>query len=85
VGTARLLDIPARPFYATTGCRIKAAGGVPTDMAYLESDNAVGLENLSKDVSLAARNALLEKIEYISSTYGFSRDRHISSLPWRLT
>jgi formamidase len=74
-GPATLLDIPSRSFYATTGFPIKEAGEVPPDMAYLESAKAAGLENLSKDISLAARNALLEMIDYISSTYGFSRQQ----------
>ena len=34
-------------------------------MRYLGSDTAEGLSNLSKDISLAARNALLEMVDYI--------------------
>jgi formamidase len=39
---------------------------------YLESPHVAGLENLSKDISLAARNALLEMIDYIVATYGLT-------------
>jgi len=74
-GPATLLDIPSRRFYATTGFPLKAEGEVPPDMAYLGSAKVAGLENLSKDISLAARNALLEMIDYISSTYGYSREQ----------
>ena len=74
-GPASLLDIPSRRFYATTGFPLKERGEVPPDLAYLESAKVAGLENLSKDVSLAARNALLEMIEYITGTYGYSREQ----------
>ncbi len=68
-GSARLMDVPSRRFYATTGLPLKAAGELPPDMAYLESPKAGQLENLSKDISLAARNALLEIIDYMVATY----------------
>ncbi len=68
-GPARLMDIPSRRFYATTGLPLKDAGEVPPDMDYLDSPNVAALENLSKDISLAARNALLEIIDYMVDTY----------------
>ena len=71
-GAARLMDIPSRRFYATTGLPLKAAGEVPPDMAYLESAKAGELANLSKDINLAARNALLEIIDYMVATYGLT-------------
>lgn len=74
-GSANLLDIPSRRFYATTGFPIKEKGEVPPDMAYLASEKIANLENLSKDISLAARNALMEMIEYISKTYGYTREQ----------
>jgi len=74
-GAARLMDIPSRRFYATTGLPLKAAGEVPPDMAYLNSPNVASLENLSKDISLAARNALLEIIDYMVETYGLTPEQ----------
>lgn len=74
-GPATLLDIPSRSFYATTGFPIKEKGELPPDMRYLESAKAAELENLSKDVSLAARNALFEMIDYIAKTYGYTREQ----------
>ena len=71
-GTARLMDIPSRRFYATTGLPLKGAGEVPPDMEYLGSPKIAALENLSKDISLAARNALLEIIDYMVDTYGLT-------------
>ena len=74
-GPVRLLDIPSRRFYATTGFPLKDAGETPPDVRYLNSEKIAPLENLSKDISLAARNALLEMIDYISQTYGLSREQ----------
>jgi formamidase len=74
-GPSSLLDIPSRTFYATTGFPIKEKGEVPPDMRYLASDKIATLENLSKNISLAARNALLEMIEYISERYGYTKEQ----------
>jgi formamidase len=74
-GPSRLLDIPSRRFYATTGFPLKRAGDVPPDMEYLESAKVAGLENLSKDISLAARNALLEMIDYMVANHGLTREQ----------
>lgn len=74
-GPSSLLDIPSRSFYATTGFPIKEKGEVPPDMRYLGSQQVAELENLSKDISLAARNALLEMIDYISETYDYTREQ----------
>ena len=74
-GPSSLLDIPSRSFYATTGFPIKEKGEVPADMRYLEADKVATLENLSKDISLAARNALMEMIDYISETYGYTKEQ----------
>jgi formamidase len=73
-GPARLLNIPSRRFYATTGFPLKAEGAAPPDMAYLASPQAAALENLSKDITLAARNALLAMIDYMTEAHGLTRE-----------
>jgi formamidase len=74
-GPARLLDIPSRRFYATTGLPIKQKGEVPPDLVYLASAKVANLENLSKDISLAARNALLGVIDYMVAEKGLTREQ----------
>jgi len=74
-GSSTLLDIPSRTFYATTGFPIKKKGEVPPDMQYLGAEKVARLENLSKDISLAARNALLEMIDHISEEYGYTKEQ----------
>jgi formamidase len=72
-GPASLLAIPSTRFYATTGFPLKAESDVPRDIAYLASTKVVGLTNLSKDVNLAAVNALVSMIDYIVAEYGYDR------------
>jgi len=72
-GPASLLDIPSTSFYATTGYPFKNAGEVPRDIQYLASAKVSDLTNLSRDVNLAAQNALVAMIDHIVSTYGYDR------------
>ena len=46
---------------------------MPPEIAYLASAKVAGLTNLSRDINLAARNALAAMIDYIVVTYGYDR------------
>lgn len=72
-GSASMLAIPSSRFYATTGFPIKERGDVPRDIAYLASSKVAELTNLSKDLNLAAANALVAMIDYIVSNYDYDR------------
>lgn len=72
-GAARLLDIPSRRFYATTGFPFKRAGEIPREIAYLADAKVSELTNLSRDINLAARNALVAMVDYIVARYGYDR------------
>ena len=74
-GSSQLLEIPSRRFYAVTGIPVKEPGEVPPDMQYLNSDVVAGLSNLSNDINLAARNAIDGIIDYIVTTYGYTRNQ----------
>lgn len=74
-GPSTLLDIPSERFYATTGFPLKPKGQVPRDMQYLDSPHVADLENLSKDISLAARNALIEMLHYLTEVKGLTREQ----------
>jgi formamidase len=75
-GPASVLRIPSTRFYATTGIPLKRSGSVPPDMSYLAGDERIAeLENLSKDISLATRNALLEMIDYIVATRELTKEQ----------
>jgi formamidase len=72
-GPSSLLEIPSNRFFATTGIPVKAEGDVPPEMAYLESAKVASLTNLSRDINLAARNALDAMLDHLVDTYGFTR------------
>lgn len=72
-GPASLLNIPSSSFYATTGYPLKAAGEIPRDIAYLANAKVAALPNLSKDLNLAAQNALVAMVDYITSRYSYDR------------
>ncbi len=72
-GPSSVLAIPSSRFYATTGFPFKAEGEIPRDIEYLASEKVAGLTNLSKDLNLAAANALLAMVNYIVAEYGYDR------------
>lgn len=72
-GPASLMRIPSQRFFATTGIPVKPAGDVVREFAYLDSPKLAGLENLSRDINYAARDALSQMLDHISHTYGYSR------------
>jgi len=74
-GDAMALQIPSKRFYAVTGLPLKQPGTTYEAMQYLDSKVADELGNLSNDIHLAARNALDGMIDYIVTTYGYSRNQ----------
>ncbi len=72
-GPSRLLDIPSRRFFATTGYPLKTSGDTPKEYAYLASETLAGLENPSGMITLAARNALDQMLNHIVNQYGYTK------------
>jgi formamidase len=65
---------PAR-FHATVGFPLKAAGEIPAPLSYLDGEKIGRLENLSEDLTRAARAALIDMIDYITREHGLSREQ----------
>ncbi len=74
-GGAQIKAIEPSQFYQTIGYPLKTAGEVPAPMQYLESEKIANLENLSEDLTLAARDALIKMIDYIQREYGLSAEQ----------
>ena len=74
-GGAQIKAIEPSQFYQTIGYPLKTAGEVPAPMQYLESEKIANLENLSEDLTLAARNALMKMIDYIQREYGLTSEQ----------
>jgi formamidase len=74
-GGAQLKEtMPAR-FYATTGLPLKKKGEIPPFVTYLDSEKIAALENLSEDLALSARDALIEMIDYLTREHGLGREQ----------
>ena len=74
-GGAQLKRLEPTSFYATTGIPLKQAGEVPVYTTYLDSTKIEPLTNLSEDLTLAARNALLEIINYMVKEKGLTPEQ----------
>lgn len=74
-GGAQLKAIMPSNFYATTGLPLKGKGEVPVYDTYLDSQKIADLENLSENLTLAARDALIQMIDYIVEEHGLSREQ----------
>jgi formamidase len=64
-GGSQLKGIAPSKFYATVGLPLKSAGEVPIYVTYIDGEKIGPLTNLSEDLTLAARNALIEMIDYM--------------------
>lgn len=74
-GGSQIKDIEPSKFYQTIGLPLKNAGEVPAPHAYLESEKIKNLSNLSEDLTLAARDALIKMIAYIQRKHGLNREQ----------
>ncbi len=74
-GNDEIRDIEPTRFHQTVGLPLKTAGEVPIYVTYLESQKIGALENLSEDLTLAARHALIQMLDYIQSEHGMTREQ----------
>ena len=74
-GGAQIKAIEPSRFYQTVGLPLKGAGEIPPSHSYIDGDEIGSLENLSEDLSLAARYALLEMIEYLEREHGLTSEQ----------
>jgi formamidase len=72
---AQLKKLAPSSFYAVSGLPLKPEGELPPFSTYLGGQKIAPLANLSEDVSLAARNATLNMIDYLVKTKGLSREQ----------
>lgn len=62
-------------FHQTVGLPLKTAGEVPPTHTYIDGDEIAGLANLSEDLTLAARDALIKMIDHIVRTHGLTPEQ----------
>ena len=74
-GGTQIKDIEPTKFYQTVGLPLKKAGEVPPSHTYLDAEEIEGLTNLSEDLTLAARDALIKMIAYIQREHGLTAEQ----------
>ena len=74
-GGTQIREIEPTRFYQTVGLPLKEAGEVPVQHTYLDSEKIESLSNLSEDLTLAARDALIKMIDYIERAHGLTREQ----------
>jgi formamidase len=74
-GRDQLKRLAPERFHATVGYPLKPKGVIPPTHAYLDGTKIGPLTNLSEDLTLAARDALLEMIDWIVANKGLTREQ----------
>jgi formamidase len=74
-GDDQLKRIEPSRFHATVGFPLKARGEIPPFLTYIDGERIADLENLSEDLALAARNALIDMIDYITREHGLTPEQ----------
>ena len=74
-GGDQIKRIEPSQFYQTIGLPLKAAGEIPAPHTYLDGEKIGSLENLSEDLTLAARDALIKMIDYMKREHGLTGEQ----------
>ena len=79
-GNDEIRDMEPTRFYQTVGIPLKdrdSSGNLVSQpyFKYLESTKIENLENLSENLTMAARHALLQMIDYIVDEHGLTREQ----------
>ena len=74
-GADQLKRLAPERFHATVGYPLKPADFIPPTHAYLGGTPIGPLSNLSEDLTLAARDALLQMIDWIVANKGLTREQ----------
>ena len=74
-GGNQLKRLAPNKFHATVGYPLKKKGVIPPTHAYLDGSIIGPLSNLSEDVTLAARDALLQMVKWLMINKGLSGEQ----------
>ena len=74
-GGSQIKKLEPDRFHAVVGYPLTAAGEVPPQWTYLDSAKIKPLTNLSNDVTLAARNSLINMIDWLKVTKGLTKEQ----------
>ncbi len=74
-GNDQIIDMEPTRYYQTVGIPLKNAGEIPPSHKYLSDTKIKNLENLNEDLTIAARHALLQMIDYIVEEHGLTKEQ----------
>ena len=74
-GNDQIADMEPTSYYQTVGIPLKDAGEMPPTHQYLTGTKIENLENLNEDLSIAARHALLQMIDYIVEEHRLTKEQ----------
>lgn len=74
-GNDQIIDMEPARYYQTVGIPLKAAGEIPPSHQYLTGTKIENLENLNEDLTIAARHALLQMIDYLVQEQGLTKEQ----------
>lgn len=74
-GGAQIKAMEPSRFYQTVGLPLKEAGSIPPSHEYLGGDVLGPLENVSEDLTIAARDALKRMLAYIQREHGLTAEQ----------
>jgi len=74
-GGAQIKAIEPSKFYQTIGLPLKGVDEIPPSHAYLGGEKIGPLENVSEDLTIAARDALKRMIAYIQREHGLTAEQ----------
>ena len=75
IGNDQIIDMEPTRYYQTLGIPLKANGEIPPSHAYLDSEKLLNLANVSEDLTISARHALLQMIDYLVKEHGLTREQ----------
>jgi len=73
-GGSQIKALEPDRFHATVGYPFKEAGEIPPQWTYLDSEKIKSLSQLSNDITLAARNSLLQMLDWLQATKGLGKE-----------
>ena len=75
LGNDQFIDMEPTRYYQTLGIPLKANGEIPPSHTYLDSEKLLNLANVSEDLTISARHALLQMIDYLVKEHGLTREQ----------
>ena len=75
LGNDQIIDMEPTRYYQTVGIPLKGSNELPPTHQYLSGAPIKNLENLNEDLTLAARHALLQMLDYLVNEHGLTKEQ----------